>query len=417
MDEGEGKVARGPGESATAVQAQEPQPPTGVSGTSAKHRPVRSAMAAAVKRATSEAALSEAEGEDELDAFPLPTEARMEELREIEEATAGTDGDAGQASTAVATTVATAPVEPVDPAIKRFHQEIGLLPKDEPEPVPDIAVVPPGGDGGGSGDGGDTPGDEPGGNGRRGRRRLVDIEDRPMTIFEHLDELRRRLVWAGLAFIVGTGITLPFIIRILSWSMNNKVQQLLVTGPLEPMVAGVKLAILGGFVLGSPVILYQAIAYVLPALTRRERRLLFTYLPAALVLFAAGISFGVLVFEPLALRMAKDFLPSWVINYQPTLTNWINYLITFSVPFGLLFELPVVVSILVKLGIVAPQTLAAGRRWAFLTAIIIAVMFAPPLDFIVTPTIVALPLYGLYELSIFVARIAYRQRLRELPPE
>lgn len=399
MDDGEGAVG-------------EPKSPARAGGVTAVPRPVSPALAAAVRRATAEAAISETEGEDELDAFPLPTDASQRELDAMEPAL----GTAAGANGAVSSS-AIVPVAPVDAAITRFHQEIGLLPKDdEPEVVADIAVVLPGGDGGGGGDGpSETGGGEGGGGGRR--RRLGDIEDHPMTIFEHLDELRRRLVWAGLAFIVGTGITLPFILPILRWSMHNHVAKLQAITPLEPMVAGVKLAILGGFVLGSPVILYQAIAYVLPALTKAERRLLFYYLPAALLLFAVGLTFGLLVFEPLALRMSMGFLPQSLVQYRPTLSNWINYLIQFSVPFGLLFELPVVVSIVVKLGIIVPQTLEAGRRWAFLTAIIIAVMFAPPLDFIVTPTVVALPLYGLYELSIFVARIAYRQRLRELPPE
>ena len=413
MDGDEGTIAGARGERAGAVKAEE------ASASPDRAAPLSPArVPVAVRRAAEEAALSEAEGEDDLDAFPLPTEARAQEIRAIEAVTGRTATEPATSQAVADTPATTLPTEPVDEAIARFHREIGLLPKDEPQAaVPAIAVVPPGGDGG-SGEGGDPP-PEPAdeGNGGRRRRRLMELEDRPMTIFEHLDELRRRLVWAGLAFVVGTGITLPFIIRILSWSIHNKVDKLLITSPLEPMVAGVKLAILGGFVLGSPVILYQAIAYVLPALTPKERRLLFSYLPAALVLFCAGIAFGILVFEPLALHMAQTFLPTWLINYQPTLTHWVNYLISFSVPFGLLFELPVIVSILVKLGIIVPQTLAAGRRWAFLTAIVIAVMFAPPLDFIVTPTVVALPLYGLYELSIFVARIAYRQRLREVPPD
>ena len=411
-DEGKAPSTRGEG-TGGAVRAEEAPAPAG------RDMPAAAAgLAAAIRRAADEAALSEAEGEDDLDAFPLPTEARLQEIRDIAAVTGHKGAESATTPGPVSTSAVQGSAEPVDEAIARFHREIGLLPRDEPEAtVPAIAVVPAGGDGG-SGDGGDPP-PEPEGDGNEGRRRrrLIEIEDRPMTIFEHLDELRRRLVWAGLAFVVGTGLTLPFIIRILRWSIHNKMQTLLVTSPLEPMVAGVKLAILGGFVLGSPVILYQAIAYILPALTRKERRLLFSYLPAALVLFCAGTAFGILVFEPLALHMAQTFLPSSLINYQPTLTHWINYLISFSVPFGLLFELPVIVSILVKLGIIVPQTLAAGRRWAFLTAIVIAVMFAPPLDFIVTPTVVALPLYGLYELSIFVARIAYRQRLREAPPE
>ncbi len=378
-----------------------------------------------IRRVTAEASVSETEGEDDLDSFPLPPEARQQELAAVRAASGATEtavpavaSEDTPVVTEAATTTAVVPAVPVDPSITRFHQEIGLLPKSDNEPLPDIVEVSADG---GSGDGGSGAGDDgPQGDGEepRGRRRrgLMEIEDRPMTIFEHLDELRRRLVWAGLAFIVGTGITLPFIQSILQWSLRNAHaanMQLQAISPLEPMVASVKLAILGGLILGSPVILYQALAYVLPALSRNEKRLLFTYLPAALVLFGIGLSFGLLVFEPLAVRMSSGFLQASLVPYHITLNNWIGYLIGFSVPFGLLFELPVIVSIVVRLGIIVPDTLAAGRRWAFLVAIVIAVMFAPPLDFIVTPTVVALPLYGLYELSILVARISYRQVQRQ----
>lgn len=380
------------------------------------------------------------EGEDELDAFPLPAEARGEELREV--AAAAGDGEDGQADAeSQETALAVLDPEPLasagsdadgagaagpeplaagvddvgdDPegAIRRFHQEIGLVPATTAvEPVVAAPVEVEAGAGGGGGIRAGRGGPAAAGAGG-GRRRPV-IVDHPMTIFEHLDELRTRLMWAALAFVLGTAATFPFMSQIIHFAVNGN--HVVAIHPLENIYAGLRVVVLGGLILGSPVILYQIIAYVLPALTGGERRMLYTYLPAALVLFLLGVLFGLTVFEPLAIKMSQAFLP-WV-KQTPTLSNYINYLIGYSLPFGALFEFPVVVSIVVRLGLLTPQALVANRRWAAMGCLVVAVMFAPPLDFIVTPSIIFIPLYGLYELSIVIARRAYRQRLQAMADE
>lgn len=352
---------------------------------------------------------TDGEGEDDLDAFPLPAAARAEELETVTAAA----GEQSPAATAVAVAErepdvdVTLPAASPDEAIRRFHQEIGLVPAAPAEVIETTADLVDGG-GGDGGDGGGT-GASDGAHSDGRRRRTLEIVDHPMTIFEHLDELRKRIMWAGLAFIIGTATTFPFIGRILHYASDGS--KLIAIHPLETLYAGLRIAVLGGLVLGSPVILYQIIAYVLPALTRKERRILYTYLPSTLVLFIIGLSFGLFVFEPVVVTMAKDFLP-WV-TYTPSLSNQVNFLIGYSLPFGVLFEMPVIVSVVVRIGMLTPQALIAGRRWAAMGALVVAVMFAPPLDFIVTPTIIFVPLYGLYELSILVAKRAYRQRLRE----
>jgi len=359
----------------------------------------------------------ESEGEDELDAFPLPSAARSQELIAVSVAA----GQPDQPTSAVTVLEAEPLVEPAqepsadvlateDPAeaIRRFHRQIGLAPA-EPVDVVESPEAAPGGEDAGGDDGSGGGAAVPAGAGDGGRRRRLEIVDKPMTIFEHLDELRKRIVWAGLAFVLGVAVTFPFIGRILIYATNGAQVQSI--QPLEPLYAGLRIAVLGGLILGSPVILYQVIAYVLPALTGGERRILYTYLPATMVLFVIGLSFGLFVFEPLVVKMSTEFL-RWV-PYHPSLSSYVNFIIGYSLPFGLLFQLPVIMSILVRLGIVTPAALIAGRRWAAMGALVVAVMFAPPLDFIVTPSIIFVPLYGLYELSIVVAKRAYRQRLRD----
>ncbi len=394
---------------------------------------------------------TDAEGEDELESFPLPPEARDAEAAAVttvlerigrqtppgggtaqpRDGDQDTGPDAPEPSGAAADAAepdgrAQAPAaaddggdaEPaglspvIDAEVRRYHEEMGLVaPAEAPLPAP--------AGGGGQGGGGPlvpssgAPGDG-GGPGRR--KRWIEITDRPMTVFEHLDELRRRLVWAVLAFVVGMGTTFLFVQPLLVFTERNAARSfhihIIAGAPMAPMFASIRIAAVGGLLLGSPVILYQIVAYVLPALTSKERKMMFGYLPVTAVLFAVGLAFGFFVFEPVALRVSVLWLS--VISPIYTLDQWVQFLLAYATPFGLIFELPVVIALLVKLGVLTPDTLVRGRRWALMLAVVVAMMFAPPADPIVTPSLIAGPVYGLYEISIFVARVAYRQRQRAL---
>jgi sec-independent protein translocase protein TatC len=240
-----------------------------------------------------------------------------------------------------------------------------------------------------------------------------------MTIFEHLDELRARLLRSGIAFLIGVAVCFAFTGPVLSYTIRNAETFVVRGGTHIEIIGGAPLAALFQFmemdmilalVVSGPIILYQAVAFVMPALTRQERRTLFSYLPASMVLLAAGLGFGLFVFQPVVMRVATTFLV-WV---QPiyTIQEWVGFVVRYSMYFALLYQLPVVVGIAVRMGLVTPTALAKGRRWAFMGCLVLALMFAPPADFIVTPSLIVGPLYGLYELSILVGRFVYRQRLR-----
>lgn len=241
-----------------------------------------------------------------------------------------------------------------------------------------------------------------------------------MTIFEHLDELRARLVRSAIAFLVAVAICFPVTGRVLKYTianaqtftLNHGAQHISIIGgaPLAAVFQFMEMDMILALVLAGPVMLYQAVAFVMPALTRSERRALFAYLPASMVLLAAGLAFGLFVFQPVVMRVATTFI-TWV---QPvyTIQEWVGFVVKYSMYFALLYQLPVVVGLAVRMGLVTPSALAKGRRWAFMGCLILALMFAPPADFIVTPSLIVGPLYGLYELSILVARVVYRQRLR-----
>ncbi len=282
----------------------------------------------------------------------------------------------------------------------------------EPEQPPAIhpaEVLPPEGHGtaGGPPGGGEPPG---GGGGSPGKR-PPEPGDKPMSVVEHLDELRRRLMWMIGSLLVGVAVGFYFVKPMIDYlELPLHGLKLYITAPLDPLFAFVKISVAFGLVVASPVILYQLISYVLPALTRLERRLMFSYLPAATGLFIAGLAFGFYVFIPLVIDAMLRFAGT---TLTPILTidNYISFLLSFTLPFGVVFELPVIVVTLVRLGILSPQTLAAGRRWALMVTVVVAAIFAPPDP--ITPLVMALPIYGLYEVSIWVARLAARKRSTE----
>ncbi len=357
----------------------------------------------------------DAEGEDDLDAFPLPPEARREELASVV-AASGVAEFPAPASPVEAPDAGAPADEPEfvlsdDPeeSIRRFHQRLGLVPTEPAAIEPAVSEgAPIAGAGGGDGGGG---GEEasPAAGGGGGRRKRFQIVDQPMTIFEHLDELRRRIMWAGLAFVLAMAVVLPFYNQIINFLARGHPTQSL--APMAEIYAVMRITVMGGIVLSSPVILYHAIAYVMPALTPKERRLLFNYLPGALGLGVAGMCFALFVFEPVLLRMGSTLIRH--VKYDPSISEVINFGIGYTFPFGLLFELPIVISVLVALGVVTPELLIHNRRWAVLAIVVVAEMFTPPMDLIVTPSIIFVPLYGLYELSIVLSKRAYRRRLRQ----
>jgi len=353
------------------------------------------------------------EGEDDLDAFPLPPEARSAELEAVVAASGMTESPDVAAVLPVAADATEGDgveflSDDPEESIRRFHQKLGLVPAEPAAVVPVTAEVVAEG-GGGEGDGGGPASGAAGGGGGKGRRRPFQIIDKPMTIFEHLDELRRRIMWAGLAFVAAMAVVLPFYNPIIDFLQRGYQAQSL--APMAAIYAVMRVTVMGGLVLASPVILYQAIAYIQPALTLKERRLLYSYLPASIGLLVAGVCFSLFVFEPILLRMGAHLIKN--VPYDPSISEVINFGIGYSLPFGLLFELPIVITVLVALGVVTPELLIKNRRWAVLAIVVVAEMFTPPMDLFVTPSIIFVPLYGLYELSILLAKRAYRRRLRE----
>jgi sec-independent protein translocase protein TatC len=176
----------------------------------------------------------------------------------------------------------------------------------------------------------------------------------------------------------------------------------------DAFMAEFRLAILAGLVLAFPVVLYQVVAFILPALMPPERRLLYIGLPFATVLFLGGWAFGWFVVVPLTKVFFLDLAAG--LSVQPTITpqGYLDFVLDLCNPLGLAFEMPLLVLILSRIGLVSAQFLARIRKYAFLIILIIAAILSPP-D-VVSMTIFFVPLYGLYEFSILLARVAGKKK-------
>jgi len=227
-----------------------------------------------------------------------------------------------------------------------------------------------------------------------------------MTIFDHLDEMRRRLMWSAASIIIAMIASFPFAGRMLA-ILTEPVGNLVMLRPSEGFFVHLRLALWMGLVIASPVVIYHVLSYVLPALSRRERAYLLGFLPAGMLLFAAGLLFSFYILVPFVYQFFLGFTNEAL---QPfiSIDNYISFVTGLVIPFGVAFELPVLIAVLSFLGIVSPAFLVRNRKFMIFAVFILSAFLTPP-D-VISQSMLALPLIGLFELSILVSKIIYRRR-------
>ena len=232
--------------------------------------------------------------------------------------------------------------------------------------------------------------------------------DREMTIYEHLAELRKRLMIAGLAVMVGMaiaafGLTWP-VITLLTAPAGLDSGQLVSLRPTEAFVVYMKVALTVGAALAMPVIIWQALLFVMPALHQHEKRFLLFAVPGVTFAFCIGLAFGFVVVVPAAVRFLAGFGGD-VIRMNWSFDEYVSFVSSFLFWIGVVFETPIVIFALAKLGVVNPAQLGRYRRYALVGAFIIGAIVTPTPDPF-NQTIVSIPIYLLYELGVFMARFA-----------
>jgi sec-independent protein translocase protein TatC len=234
------------------------------------------------------------------------------------------------------------------------------------------------------------------------RLRPVDFEDR-LTLVEHLDELRTRIIISIAAFTVAFALCFWQNSRLLDIANEPLPGHLtpITFGVAEPFTTTVTISAYAAIVLSLPVILYQAYAFVLPALTTREKRVVVPFLLMVPALFVAGVVFGYFVVLPAATKFLLNFNDNQF-NIQVRAKDYYSFFTLTLAVMGLIFQLPIGILAVTRLGIVTPQQLSSNRRYAYVVLLIIA-MLLPGTD-PVTMLIEAVPLIVLYEASILLAR-------------
>ena len=235
-----------------------------------------------------------------------------------------------------------------------------------------------------------------------------------MPLREHFRELRSRLIVCLAALLVGSAVCFYFYEELLNLLVGPARQvagedvQIIYTEVTELLGTTVRVSLLGGFVLALPVILYHGIRFVAPGLTPRERRMLFAFLPAALLAFVGGMAFGYFVMIPPALRFLLTFGGD-VADPLIRVSNLVNIMIRLLFWLGVSFETPLVMYALATLGVVRAQGFARFRRLWLVAAFVIAAAITPTIDPL-NQSIVAGPLIALYEVGVLLARLAGRRR-------
>ncbi len=236
------------------------------------------------------------------------------------------------------------------------------------------------------------------------------------SLLSHLFELRDRLLRAVLATFVIAIPCLYFANRIFSWLSEPLLAQLpagttlIATSVMAPFMTPFKLGLLAAIFFAMPIILYQIWAFVAPGLYKHERRFAMPLFISSVILFYGGAAFAYYVVFPLAFQFFVGTTPEGV-RMMTDMTQYMDFAVLMFFAFGLAFEIPVATVLLVRTGLVRRQTLTKNRGYVILAIFIVAAFLTPPDP--ISQTMMAIPMYLLYEVGVLMSRILVRDK----PPE
>ncbi len=237
-----------------------------------------------------------------------------------------------------------------------------------------------------------------------------------MPFLEHLIELRDRLLRITLVVLVIVLALWPFanpLYTLLAEPLLRHLPEhgsMIATGVASPFLAPLKLVLVTSIFLAMPYVLYQAWAFVAPGLYRHERRLALPLLVSSILLFYLGMAFAYYIVFPLVFNFFTSVAPEGV-TVMPDISSYLDFVLKLFFAFGITFEVPIAIIILVWTGITSPQALAAKRPYVIVAAFVIGMLLTPP-D-VVSQIMLAVPLWALFELGIVLSRMVLRKPLQE----
>ncbi|MBN2005919.1 MAG: twin-arginine translocase subunit TatC [Anaerolineae bacterium] len=239
-----------------------------------------------------------------------------------------------------------------------------------------------------------------------------------MTLFDHIKELRQRLLRVVIVCIVMAGVSAATVVNYaIEWLRKplNGLQnvELIQTSPTESTIIYFKVALVLGFGLALPYILYQIYSFIAPGLYRQERQIFLTGIPLVMIFFAAGAAFTVEVLLPPSMNVLLNVFVEQNIVNRLSLAEYLSFINTLILWMGLIFQTPLVIYVIARLGFVTPQVLTKGRRMVILLAFVAAAIITPTADPF-TMLLVTAPFIVLFEIGILLARLAARQRARQM---
>jgi len=239
------------------------------------------------------------------------------------------------------------------------------------------------------------------------------MSDKKMSVTEHLQELRRRLfiVFIGfiVTFIIGFLLSKPIILYLQKAEVSNGVE-LNAFRVTDLFSVYMQMAFVVGIVLLAPLILYQLWAFISPGLYKNERKVTLSFIPLTVVLFLLGVAFSYFILFPYVLHFMAKLNHSLGINSVIGINEYFRFLIQLTLPFGFVFEMPILIMFLTRLGLLSPHFLAKVRKYAYFILFVVAGLITPP-D-VISQCIVMVPLAVLYELSLFISKRVYRKMIR-----